>query len=459
MLLTAALAVALLPAPAGAAAPDLQVSGNKLIDATTGAVFVPRGANWPSFEYACHVGYAYSEPRTDAHVGADAAGAAQIASWHINTIRIPLNQDCWLGDDGFPAFGSAAGYRQAVKDWVDLLHAQGIAVILDLHWSGPDGTDADGQRAMADDRSDDFWTSVATLFKDDPAMIFDAFNEPYSRDGFELTWDCWLNGGCQAPRRTQNEPLDGTTFPVVGMQALINTIRATGATQPIVLSGRDYANDLGEFLQHRPVDGAAGVEDDQLIAGFHNYDMQVCKAEACWNSVIAPIAAQMPVVTTEFGTDQCNQTHVDNFMNWADARDVGYLMWAWWVLKAYPDCAEFALLADVDGTPRFPNGTALKAHLTALAQPGADTTPPETAKQGGPKRRSRDRRPTFEFGSEAGAQFGCRLDEGPLRPCQSPYSKRVKPGRHKFVAAAVDAAGNVDPTPASWRFKVLRKRR
>src|SRR5213076_513437 len=133
--------------------------GNRLTDAATGATFVPRGVNWPSFEYACYYGYGYSNERSATSVGPDEQGAADIASWRVNRVRIGLNQDCWLGDDGAPKSDdgtqrTAAGYRQAVQDWVTLLHQHGLAVILDLHWSGPDGVGAEGQRAMADDRSD-----------------------------------------------------------------------------------------------------------------------------------------------------------------------------------------------------------------------------------------------------------------------------------------------------------------
>jgi hypothetical protein len=53
-------------------------------------------------------------------------------------------------------------------------------------------------------------------------------------------------------------------------------------------------------------------------------------------------------------------------MDWADLRGIGYLMWAWWVL---PDthCSTFAMLADVRGAARAPNGTAFRAHMRALA--------------------------------------------------------------------------------------------
>ena len=54
-----------------------------------------------------------------------------------------------------------------MKRWVSELHKADLAVVLDLHWSGPAGVVSDGQRAMPDDRSDDFWTSVARTFKKD----------------------------------------------------------------------------------------------------------------------------------------------------------------------------------------------------------------------------------------------------------------------------------------------------
>jgi endoglucanase len=348
-----------------AAGPRLKLVGNHLVDARSGLDFVPRGVNWPSFEYACHDGYGYSNSATAKSVGPDAAGAAAIASWHINTVRVPLNQDCWLGEDGLPAFGKVSGYRAAVRRWVSTLHRAGLAVILDLHWSGPAGVVADGLRTMPDDRSDDFWRSVARTFRGDRSMIFDAFNEPYARFSaaglplFDLTWDCWRNGGCKAPRAHLLQPLDGTSYTASGMQAMVDAIRATGARQPIMLAGRQFGNDLDGWAANRPADA-------RLIASFHNYDFQPCHTTACWAATIAPLAAQVPVVTGEFGEVDCGASHLRSFMKWADRRGVGYLMWAWWVL---PDrrCSALAVLANVRGRARSPNGTVFRSHLAALA--------------------------------------------------------------------------------------------
>jgi hypothetical protein len=60
----------------------------------------------------------------------------------------------------------------------------------------------------------------------------------------------------------------------------------------------------------------------------------------------------------------------------------------------------------------------------------------------------------FEFtSSENASKFECKLDRKPFRSCSSPFRKKVKVGRHKFQVRAIDAAGNVDGSPARVRFK------
>jgi hypothetical protein len=87
----------------------------------------------------------------------------------------------------------------------------------------------------------------------------------------------------------------------------------------------------------------------------------------------------------------------------------------------------------------------------------ADSTAPETTITGGPKK-TRKRRPSFSFASsEAGSSFQCQLDAGPFQPCSSPIrpARKLKLGKHKLKVEAIDTAGNVDPTPAVAKFKVL----
>jgi hypothetical protein len=64
---------------------------------------------------------------------------------------------------------------------------------------------------------------------------------------------------------------------------------------------------------------------------------------------------------------------------------------------------------------------------------------------------------SFEFTSSvAGSTFECSLD-GNASACTSPFSKKLKKGKHAFSVAA-SAAGKTDATPATFSFKVKLKR-
>jgi hypothetical protein len=62
----------------------------------------------------------------------------------------------------------------------------------------------------------------------------------------------------------------------------------------------------------------------------------------------------------------------------------------------------------------------------------------------------------FTFSASAsGGTFKCKLDKGAFAPCSSPKTYKVKIGKHKFSVAAV-SGGTADPTPAVFKFKVVR---
>ncbi len=98
-------------------------------------------------------------------------------------------------------------------------------------------------------------------------------------------------------------------------------------------------------------------------------------------------------------------------------------------------------------------------------QPPADTTPPRTRFTHHPPKvvlsGRRHRRVAFRFAAnEPGSHFLCKIDRKPYRRCRSPRVFGVSVGRHAVRVRAVDAAGNVDPTPALFGFRVrLRSKR
>ena len=101
--------------------------------------------------------------------------------------------------------------------------------------------------------------------------------------------------------------------------------------------------------------------------------------------------------------------------------------------------------------------------LAALAQPtptSPDVDPPKTMIDKGPKGKIRSHKVKFRFSAnEVGSSFRCKLDRSKFRPCQSPKRYRhLKTGKHTFHVFAIDAAGNVDASPAKRTFTIVEPR-
>lgn len=91
------------------------------------------------------------------------------------------------------------------------------------------------------------------------------------------------------------------------------------------------------------------------------------------------------------------------------------------------------------------------------AQPGHGT--PQTTLRRKPPKRTADRTPSFRFAAdEAGARFQCKLDKAAYKSCRSPFtSKKLGFGAHAFKVRAIDSDGRIDPSPASYRFRLVPK--
>jgi DNA-binding beta-propeller fold protein YncE len=82
-----------------------------------------------------------------------------------------------------------------------------------------------------------------------------------------------------------------------------------------------------------------------------------------------------------------------------------------------------------------------------------DTEPPST-KVKGPKRTSSHRPKLKLKSSEPGSTFLCRVDNGGAKPCDAKFKPKLSSGKNKIQVAAVDPAGNPDPTPAKKKVTV-----
>ena len=342
-------------------APALRVSGNELLNATRQPVHLV-GVNVIAGTGACVPGendsglsILYDGGLPNVQV------AKEMAGWHINVVRITPNEDCWLGINGVNSTVSGANYRDAIVNFVGLLNSYGIYAIIDLHSSAPGSWLAIGEQPMADqDHSVTYWQSVASTFKNNSAVIFEPYNEPHITTANAQTtnpWECWLEGCNITIVQGYGDEIraNSTSWRAAGMQELVDTIRATGATNPILIGGLNWSQNLTQLLHYLPTD-----PDNQLIANYHNYAGPANNMNY-WNDVILPVSQKMPVITSEFGESDCQSSFVDQYMAWADSHNISYLPWVWtdWQCNAY------GLLSNWDGTPSA-YGEAFYQHFEVI---------------------------------------------------------------------------------------------
>jgi Cellulase (glycosyl hydrolase family 5) len=287
-------------------------------------------------------------------------GAATIAawhSWHVNTVRLPINESCWMGQFGVPV--GRARYRSAVVTWVDRIRAAGIFVIIDNHVATDGSGPATDILPMADGRAPAMWRSVARTFKNTPGVAFDMYNEPN-----HIGWPCWRNG-CVIPAHTW---LNSRTYTAVGMQQLVRSVRATGAKNPILLGGINWSNDNSKWWRFRPYDAAHQLFVDQHVYGPAG-DPNAAPCGIGCRRTLRDLAGRVPVVTGELGEIDCRHQYVDGYMSWADAHDVGYLGETWNATSPNGYTCESPVLLEnfsyPDPTPT-PYGVGFRDHLQSI---------------------------------------------------------------------------------------------
>jgi hypothetical protein len=128
LVVTALAAIVVVAARVTGAAASLGVSvaGNHLVDASGNTIQL-HGVDRSGAEYLC-----YQTPETPAaQSGLGSNSDVQIiASWKANAVRVPLNEDFWLGInrscDPVPC-------QSVIKTYVADLNANGLYAVLDLH--------------------------------------------------------------------------------------------------------------------------------------------------------------------------------------------------------------------------------------------------------------------------------------------------------------------------------------
>lgn len=345
----------------GGNTPGIYVQGNKLVNGL-GEEVILHGVNKMGSEYACIDGWGlFDGPIDQASINA-------MKTWNINAVRITMNSVCWNNgpQNQFNTYNAAyagTNYKNAIKSYVDLLVQNGIHPVLDLQWAGCGNATckANGIKTMPDrPGAVNFWSDVAATFKDNKSVIFDLYNEPTNP-----TWTCWRDGGCTIGS-------GAGAFTAAGMQEMLTAVRSAGATtQPILVGGISYSNDVSQWLQFKPNDPSKSIVTSIHLYNF-NYPCPgtggsgAAAATAginCFSSGsnnLTTILATNPVIFGELGANDCSSAFVTPMMDWMVTKKISVLGWAWFT----GDCAGIpSLLTNYNGTASG-LGSAFKTHYT-----------------------------------------------------------------------------------------------
>lgn len=254
---------------------ELHVQGNKVFNKAGQEVWL-QGVNVDSLQW---------NPRGEYVMKSTLVA---LEDWKSNLLRLPIQDKFWYGQDVNQKDGGQA-YRELIDNIVNLAANRGAYVMLDLH------------RFRAPKHAHiDFWKDVAGKYKNHLAILFELFNEPHG-----ISWEVWRNGGFVEDKNTpadedafltpEEKALNAKGFHSVGLQALVDAVRGTGAKNIVVVGGLDWSYDLTGIAKGFALDERDG---NGMMCAAHIYAQKTD-----WLGKVMIVAERYPIIVSEVGAN------------------------------------------------------------------------------------------------------------------------------------------------------------
>ena len=288
----------------------LKVVGNRIVNARTGIEVILRGVNRSGLEYS-----SLADPLSSAGITEQEISEI-VEHWGATVIRLPFNQ-AWALET--PAY-DPRHYRGAIEAVVEMAARRGAYTILDLQWLDGRtmrGTVSGQPNYVAPLPNPDsilLWEQLGALWQDEPAILFDIFNEPHDV----------LPDDHEPALRIRE---DRSTFPLwsrsVGKRAwhpwarhMINAIRRVHQEALIFVPGTEWAYDLRDY----PLSGVAGV-----VYSTHVYPGK----RIPWDMAFGNLAEVAPVFVGEWGGGDQDLAWGRQLLAYMEQRHMGWTAWSW----------------------------------------------------------------------------------------------------------------------------------
>jgi endoglucanase len=257
---------------------DTPVVRGNAIETLDGRPLLLRGLNIPSLEWNVR--------------GERVLESAQVAvdDWRANLIRLAVSPLFWFGRGGEQNDWNAQddggeAYRALVDDVVAYANRRGCYVLLDLHV----------YRSPTEEHAA-FWRDAAKRYANRPGVLFDLMNEPH-----DTSWKIWRDGGVYTEDGKDADPAGKTAAGAVlhrsiGMQALVDAVRESGAKNIVVCGGLDWAYDLTGVMNGY---GLRDPDGNGIVYSAHIYPWK-----SGWDEKVLVAAKAHPVLVGEVGCQE-----------------------------------------------------------------------------------------------------------------------------------------------------------
>ncbi len=224
--------------------------------------------------------------------------------WGANIIRVPFNQDWVLNRDG---------YLGLLDSVIENAAAGGAYTLLDLQWLDAERAFGPPRQFVAplpDADTTRMWTMLARRYGDNPAVLFDLFNEPHDR-ALDDPYPLFRTDGSlyDAEHRRVSMTEWGPWA-----ECLVDAIRAEGPETLIFVSGTRWAYDLRGF----PLDRENLVYSTHVYPGMGDD----------WFGAFGFLAAHVPVFAGEFGGHACDLEWGGRLLDYFDELGIGWTAWS-----------------------------------------------------------------------------------------------------------------------------------
>ncbi len=293
--------------------PPLTVKGNKIVTADAETPILLRGVNRSGLEY--------SSPEPPGSLAKANITETEwdhiVNNWKANIIRIPFNQDWAWQRPGY----DAEPYLTVLDTVIEMSARRGAYTVLDLQWLDavhPKGRNANGTwnfvPSLPDFNSIQLWQQLAFRYRNEPAVLFDIFNEPHHPlpdDETEL-WGMNDNG---IPFPLRSRRVSMREWQPWAVQ-LVRAIRSQHPDALILVPGIDWSYNLRGF----PIRNL-----EHVVYSAHVYPNKGRQ----WTKNFGHLAKQAPVFIGEWGGGKEDLEWGRSLLTYMAERELNWTAWSW----------------------------------------------------------------------------------------------------------------------------------